>query len=54
MTLGDVLEWLAGAAAVTAAALWSGPILALGVAGACLAYFAQCYSQTSLRRNRKP
>jgi hypothetical protein len=48
MYLGDFLEWLAAAALVTAAFLWSGLILALAVAGVWLAYFAQCHDGTKL------
>ena len=44
MSIGDLLEWLAAAAFVVAAYLWSGTVLALGVAGLFLAYEAQCYS----------
>ena len=40
--IGEVLEWLAAALVVTAAALWSGLVLALAVAAVWLTYFAQC------------
>jgi hypothetical protein len=52
MTIGDLLEWVAAAALVTAAYLWSGTVLALAVGGACLAYFAQVYAGAPLRRRR--
>ena len=48
MPVGDILEWLAAALLVTAAYLWSGLVLALGVAGFCLAYEAQCLASTRL------
>ena len=42
--VGEVIEWLAGCLFVRAAALWGGLVLALAVAGAFLAYQAQCFS----------
>jgi hypothetical protein len=53
MPVGDFLEWLAAAAFVTAAALWGGLVLALVVAGACLAYFAQCLANERLTIKRR-
>jgi hypothetical protein len=52
MRVGDILEWLGAAALVAAAFIWSGTILALAVTGVALAYFAQCYDATPLRRKR--
>ena len=51
--IGDVLEWLAGAAFTVSAYLatqlaWT----AVAVAGVCLAYFAQCYSTHPVRISR--
>jgi hypothetical protein len=52
MTVGDLLEWIAAAALVCAAALWSGPVLALAVGALCLGYLAQVYSDKTLRKRR--
>lgn len=48
MRVGDVLEWLAAAAFITAAYLWHGVIPAVLVAGVFLAYEAQCYSEHTI------
>lgn len=57
MRSDDLLEWLAAAAFIAAGYLFVGLTLALLVAGACLAYFAQCYNaplpKPRLRRKRK-
>jgi hypothetical protein len=42
--VGDILEWLACAALVYAAYLWSGRSMAALATAACLGYLAQCYS----------
>jgi hypothetical protein len=52
--LGEVLEWIAAACLVTAAALWSGLILALAVAGACLFYLAQVIAAMDANKEGKP
>lgn len=44
MSVGDLIEWLGGAALVAAAFIWSGLVLALAVGGVFLLYEAQCYS----------
>lgn len=48
MTVGDALEWIAGACLVASAYLWSGTVLALATGGAFLAYEAQCLSGTTV------
>ena len=48
--LGEILEWLAAACLVTAAALWSGLVLALTVAAASLFYFAQVIAAMSANK----
>ena len=53
MTIGDVLEIFAGGCLVTASALWLGGPLAFLAAGLCLAYLAQCYTE-SIPRPRMP
>lgn len=53
--LGDVLEWLGGAAFVGAAYHWLGLSLALAVAGVFCFYEAQCYSDRKVPRfKRRP
>ncbi len=52
MTVGDVLEWVAGAAFFAAAWLAFGLIAALLVAGVCFAYWAQCHSDRPVRRRK--
>ncbi len=55
MRVGDLLEWCAAALFVAAAYLAWGVAPALAVAGACLAYLAQCYDATlPLRRRDGP
>ena len=57
MSVGDVLEWFAGAGAVTAAVLGTHRVWVGFAAGAVvLAYQAQCYGSTrvSLLRPKRP
>lgn len=53
MSVGDLLEWIAGALFVLAAYLWSGTILALAVAGVALVYFANWQFSTIALRFKK-
>ena len=55
MRLGDLFEWIAAAAFVTAGYLWLHSVaLALLIFGVCLGYFAQCHATTELPRVRLP
>lgn len=54
MSVGDLIEWIAGALFVLAAFLWSGMVLALAVAGVALVYFANWqFSSVELRFKRR-
>ena len=48
MKLGDLLEWLAGAALTNGVYVLAGRAGAAISCAACLAYFAQCYGATRL------
>lgn len=55
MRLGDLFEWIAAAAFVTAGYLWLHSIaLALLIFGISLVYFGQCHATTELPRVRLP
>lgn len=54
MRVGDVLEIVAAACFTAAAYLWAGAPPALIVAGACLAYLAQCYGTHRFPRIHVP
>jgi hypothetical protein len=54
MKIGDALEWFAGAAFVTAAAVGLSLAWAFVVAGVSLAYFGQCYGATAFPRVSRP
>lgn len=49
ITVGDVFEVLAAVLLVTAAAVWSGLVLALALSGAILVYFAHIYDDIGAR-----
>jgi hypothetical protein len=46
--IGDVLEWIGAALLISAAAIWSGLVLSLAVAGVWLVYVAQCFASDNI------
>jgi hypothetical protein len=46
--VGDIAELLGAGALIASAALWSGLVLALAVAGAALVYVGNCFADTTI------